>query len=64
MALANVGDLFASWRLTPGFEHVPPVWELRVGDIRVFYDFDQSAGRVFVRAVRLKKPPQQTKDIT
>lgn len=28
--------------LTPSFEHVAPVWELRVGEFRVFYDVDES----------------------
>jgi mRNA-degrading endonuclease RelE of RelBE toxin-antitoxin system len=36
-----------------------PVWELRVGDFRVFYDVDPGAGRVYVRAVR-RKPPHRT----
>jgi mRNA-degrading endonuclease RelE of RelBE toxin-antitoxin system len=38
----------------PGWEHVPPVWELRVGDYRVFYDVDVSSRTVHVRAIRLK----------
>lgn len=50
--------------LTPGFEHVPPVWELRVGDFRVFYDVDEAARQVHVRAVRRKRPQQTTEDIT
>ena len=50
--------------LTPSFEHVPPVWELRVGDFRVFYDVDETTGRVHVRAVRRKGPQQRTEDIT
>jgi mRNA-degrading endonuclease RelE of RelBE toxin-antitoxin system len=37
-----------------GFEHEPPVWELRVGDWRVFYDVEVSTQTVFVRAVRQK----------
>jgi mRNA-degrading endonuclease RelE of RelBE toxin-antitoxin system len=40
--------------VAPGFEHVPPVWELRVGDFRVFYDVDEELATVFVRAVRFK----------
>jgi mRNA-degrading endonuclease RelE of RelBE toxin-antitoxin system len=50
--------------LTPSFEHVPPVWELRVGDFRVFYDVDADAGNVHIRAVRPKGPAQTTGDIT
>ncbi len=50
--------------LTPSFEHVPPVWELRVGEFRVFYDVDEPARRVHVRAVRRKRPQQRTEDIT
>jgi mRNA-degrading endonuclease RelE of RelBE toxin-antitoxin system len=45
--------------LIPPFENVPPVWELRVGDYRVFYDVDQEEEVVYVRAVR-HKPPHKT----
>jgi mRNA-degrading endonuclease RelE of RelBE toxin-antitoxin system len=27
--------------LVPPWEHVPPVWELRIGEYRVFYDIDE-----------------------
>lgn len=50
--------------LTPGFEHRPPVWELRLGDIRVFYDVDEEAQEVHVRAIRRKGQGQTTEDIT
>jgi mRNA-degrading endonuclease RelE of RelBE toxin-antitoxin system len=40
--------------LVPPWEHVPPVWELRVGEYRVFYDVDAEARFVVVRAVRRK----------
>jgi|SRR4030095_2523851 mRNA-degrading endonuclease RelE of RelBE toxin-antitoxin system len=50
--------------LAPDFEHVMPVWELRAGNIRVFYDVEEASAKVYVRAVRRKEPPQQTKDIT
>lgn len=50
--------------LTPAFEHVPPVWELRVGEFRVFYDVDEPELKVHVRAVRRKRPTQRTEDIT
>ena len=47
----------------PGFAHDPPVWELRVGDFRVFYDVDEEAEVVNVRAVREKAHGQTTEDI-
>jgi mRNA-degrading endonuclease RelE of RelBE toxin-antitoxin system len=50
--------------LTPGFEHRPPVWELRVGDIRVFYDVDDETLEVHIRAVRRKGQGQTTEEIT
>jgi len=42
------------------FEFVPPLWELRSGDIRVFYDVDESKGKVTIRAIRRKKQGQTT----
>ena len=48
--------------LTPSFEHEPPIWELRVGNLRVFYDVNQADRRVHVRAVR-RKDTQTTEDI-
>jgi mRNA-degrading endonuclease RelE of RelBE toxin-antitoxin system len=50
--------------LTPEFEHRPPVWELRIGDVRVFYDVDAEAREVNVRAIRRKAQDQTTEDIT
>ncbi len=50
--------------LTPSFEHTPPIWELRVGDFRVFYDVEPEAEVVYVRAVRRKGRGQTTEDIT
>jgi mRNA-degrading endonuclease RelE of RelBE toxin-antitoxin system len=50
--------------LTPRFEHVLPVWELRVGSFRVFYDVDEAENQVHVRAVRHKGQTQTTEDIT
>jgi mRNA-degrading endonuclease RelE of RelBE toxin-antitoxin system len=44
--------------------HRPLVWELRVGDVRVFYDVDAEAQEVNVRAVRRKGQGQTTEDIT
>lgn len=45
--------------LVPPWDHVPPIWELRVGDLRVFYDVDEPALIVIVRAIR-RKPPHRT----
>jgi mRNA-degrading endonuclease RelE of RelBE toxin-antitoxin system len=47
----------------PDFEHIPPIWELRVGDYRVFYDVDERQQIVNVRAVRRKVAGQTTEDI-
>jgi mRNA-degrading endonuclease RelE of RelBE toxin-antitoxin system len=49
--------------LTPGFDFVPPLWELRVGEFRVFYDIDEEAQVVNVRAVRRKATDQTTEDV-
>jgi mRNA-degrading endonuclease RelE of RelBE toxin-antitoxin system len=49
--------------LTPPWEHVKPVWELRIDEYRVFYDADEVAGQVVVRAVRRKPPHKTTEDI-
>jgi mRNA-degrading endonuclease RelE of RelBE toxin-antitoxin system len=48
--------------LVPPWEHVPPVWELRVDDYRIFYDVDAEAQLVIVRAVR-RKGRSMTKEI-
>lgn len=45
--------------LVPPWDHAGPVWELRVGEYRVFYDVDETAPVVVVRAVR-HKPPHKT----
>lgn len=49
--------------LKPSFEHVGPVWELRVGEFRVFYDVEKAFSVVHVRAVRRKSARQRTEDI-
>jgi mRNA-degrading endonuclease RelE of RelBE toxin-antitoxin system len=49
--------------LVPPFESVPPVWELRVGDYRIFYDVNEEAHRVYVRAIRRKPPHKRTEEI-
>ena len=45
--------------LIPPFEAVPPVWELRIGEYRAFYDVNEEERIVYVRAIR-KKPPHKT----
>ncbi|MEN6449736.1 MAG: type II toxin-antitoxin system RelE/ParE family toxin [Thermoguttaceae bacterium] len=49
--------------LVPPWEHIEPVWELRAGDYRVFYDVNEASRQVIVRAVRRKRPHQSTEDI-
>ena len=49
--------------LVPPWEHVPPVWELRIEEYRVFYDIDEKTKLVMVRAVRHKPPHKTTEDI-
>jgi mRNA-degrading endonuclease RelE of RelBE toxin-antitoxin system len=45
------------------FEHEPPLWELRVGNFRVFYDVDGAGQTVFIRAIREKPPHAETEDV-
>lgn len=45
------------------FEFEPPLWELRVGDIRLFYDVDTEQKLVVIRAVRRKPPSKTTGEI-
>ncbi|MFZ5471249.1 MAG: type II toxin-antitoxin system RelE family toxin [Myxococcota bacterium] len=40
--------------LVPPWHHVSPVWQLRVGEYRVFYDVDDEEMEVLVRAIRRK----------
>ena len=49
--------------LRPPWSGLDPVWELRVGEFRVFYDVDGEEGRVYVRAVRRKPPHRTTEEI-
>ena len=49
--------------LKPPWEHEEPVWELRVGKYRVFYDVDEIGQRVVIRAIRRKPPHQTTEEI-
>jgi mRNA-degrading endonuclease RelE of RelBE toxin-antitoxin system len=45
--------------LVPPWEHVQPVWQLRFGEYRVFYDVSNEELTVVVRAIR-RKPPHRT----
>jgi mRNA-degrading endonuclease RelE of RelBE toxin-antitoxin system len=45
------------------WEHAAPIWELRVGEYRVFYDVDEAASQVTVRAIRHKPPHKRTEEI-
>ncbi len=49
--------------LEPPWDRLGPVWQLSVGEYRVFYDVLESERRVIVRAVR-KKPPHHTTERT
>jgi mRNA-degrading endonuclease RelE of RelBE toxin-antitoxin system len=48
--------------LVPPRDSVRPVWQLRVGDFRVFYDIDQEREQVIIRAVR-RKGTKSTEEI-
>ena len=50
-------------KLVPPFEAVPPVWQLRIGDHRVFNDVDSEHKKVLVRAIRRKPPHLTTEQI-
>src|SRR5437762_774904 len=49
--------------LVAPWKHVPPVWELRIGEYRVFYDIDEKAKTVIIRAIRHKPPHKTTEEI-
>lgn len=49
--------------LNPPFEAVPPLWELRVGANRIFYDVAEEEGIVSIRAIRHKPPHKSTEEI-
>lgn len=50
--------------VVPTFEHKLPVWEIRVGEFRVFYDGSAESRTVFVRAIRHKPAGKTTEEIT
>jgi mRNA-degrading endonuclease RelE of RelBE toxin-antitoxin system len=45
------------------WEAVSPIWELRVGEYRVFYDVSEVDHMVRVLAVRHKPPGKRTEEI-
>jgi mRNA-degrading endonuclease RelE of RelBE toxin-antitoxin system len=45
------------------FAFEPPLWELRIGNFRVFYDVDEQNQIVYVRAVREKPPDATTEEV-
>jgi len=49
--------------LAPPWEHEEPVWELRIGEYRIFYDVNEEGQRVVVRAIRHKPPHKTTEEI-
>ena len=49
--------------LFPPWQHMQPVWELRTRGHRVFYDVDEEASVVIVRAIRRKPPHTTTEEI-
>jgi len=49
--------------LVPPFEAIPPIWQLRVGVFRIFYDVSEEERRVYVRAARRKPPHLKTEEI-
>ena len=49
--------------LVPPFEAIPPIWQLRVGALRVFYDVSEKECQVYVRAIRRKLDHLKTEEI-
>lgn len=49
--------------LVPTFIYEPPLWELRVGTLRIFYDVQKEAKKVIVRAIRIKASRRLTEEI-
>jgi len=49
--------------LIPPWDAVPPVWELRVGEFRMFYDVSKTERTVHVLAIRKKPSGKRTEVI-
>ncbi len=45
------------------WEAVLPIWQLRVGTHRVFYDASETDQTVIIRAIRRKPPGKRTEEI-
>ncbi len=56
-------DEIALTGLVPPWEHVPPVWEVRIGEYRAFYDIEEKAATVIVRAIRDRPARKTTEEI-
>lgn len=48
--------------LRPSWDHVPPLWQVRVGDYRIFYDTDEVGRVVYIRRV-IRKGTKTTGEI-
>ena len=48
---------------TAGFEYDRPLWELRVGEYRVFYSVSEADRTVTIRRVRRKPPEMRTQEV-
>jgi mRNA-degrading endonuclease RelE of RelBE toxin-antitoxin system len=49
--------------LRPSFQYEEPLWQLRVGQYRVYYDVDIKQRKVNVRAIRSKPPYLTTEEV-
>jgi mRNA-degrading endonuclease RelE of RelBE toxin-antitoxin system len=49
--------------LAPPWRQVEPIWELRIGEYRVFYDVDEKTLAVVIRAIRHKPPHKALEEI-
>jgi mRNA-degrading endonuclease RelE of RelBE toxin-antitoxin system len=49
--------------LTAAFEYDPPLWELKVGEVRVFYSVNEATRTVSVHSVRRKPPHKTTEEV-
>ncbi|HEV8718135.1 MAG TPA: type II toxin-antitoxin system RelE/ParE family toxin [Candidatus Binatia bacterium] len=49
--------------LIPPWEYLEPVWELRIGAYRIFYDVDEGNRLVMIRAIRYKPSHKTTEEI-
>ena len=49
--------------LQPPWDYEEPIWELRIGEFRVFYDVEDAQSLVTIRAIRRKPPHKTTEDI-